>query len=82
MNAGLAQERWHGAGRYRMLGQCPQLEGCAEKISLALRALPGVCQVKPQVAQKHVVVRYEPHRVKEPRLTEALKRARFTAIEI
>ena len=56
-------------------------EGCAEKISQALRPLPGVREVKPKVAQKHVYVRYEPARVKEQQLRNALGAAGFTAVE-
>lgn len=56
-------------------------EGCAEKISSALRAVPGVREVKPKVSQKHVVVRYEPQRVKEPELISAVGQAGFTAVE-
>ncbi len=56
-------------------------EGCAEKISAALRAVPGVREVRPQVPQKHVVVRYEPQRVKEPDLKSAVGQAGFTAVE-
>jgi P-type Cu+ transporter len=56
-------------------------EGCAEKITAALRAVPGVRDVKSKVAQKHVVVRYEPRRVDEPRLKDAVGHAGFTAVE-
>ncbi|MBI2186427.1 MAG: heavy metal translocating P-type ATPase [Acidobacteria bacterium] len=56
-------------------------EGCAEKISAALRAVPGVRDVKPKVPQKHVVVRYEPQRVKESDLKSAVGLAGFTAVE-
>lgn len=56
-------------------------EGCAETISAALRAVPGVREVKPKVSQKHVVVRYEPQRVKELQLKSAVGQAGFTAVE-
>lgn len=56
-------------------------EGCAEKISAALRAVPGVREVRPKVPQKHVVVRYEPQRVKELELKSAVGQAGFTAVE-
>lgn len=56
-------------------------EGCAEKISAALRAVPGVREVKPKVPQKHVVVHYEPQRVKESELKSAVGQAGFTAVE-
>jgi heavy metal translocating P-type ATPase len=56
-------------------------EGCAEKISAALRAVPGVREVKPKVRQKHVIVHYEPSRVKELQLKDAVGQAGFTAVE-
>lgn len=56
-------------------------EGCAEKISTALRAVPGVREVKPKVKQKHVYVQYEPEKVKEPQLKNAMDRSGFTAVE-
>lgn len=55
-------------------------EGCAEKISAALIALPGVNEVKPKVAQKHVYVRYEPARVREEQLREAVNKTGYTAV--
>ena len=55
-------------------------EGCATKISTALTALPGVREVKPKVAQKHVSVRYEPAKIHEQGLKEAVEKAGFTAI--
>jgi P-type E1-E2 ATPase len=56
-------------------------EGCAEKISTALTALPGVREVKPKVMQKHVAVRYEPAKVQEQRLKDAVGKVGFTAVE-
>jgi heavy metal translocating P-type ATPase len=56
-------------------------EGCAEKISTALTALPGVREVKPMVPQKHVSVRYEPTTVREAQLKDTLSKAGFTAVE-
>ncbi len=56
-------------------------EGCAEKIGEVLRPLPGVREVRPQVAQKRVHVRYEPARVKEERLRDALTAAGFSAVQ-
>ncbi len=56
-------------------------EGCAEKIGDALRPLPGVRDVKPNVARKHVHVRYEPARVREEDLRTALAAAGFSASE-
>ncbi len=57
-------------------------EGCAEKISTTLTALPGVREVKSKVAQKHVSVRYEPAKVQERGLKEAVEKAGFTAVEV
>lgn len=57
-------------------------EGCAGKISAALRAVAGVREVKTKVPQKHVVVHYEPEKVKEPELREAVGRAGYTAVEV
>ena len=56
-------------------------EGCAEKVSTALRALPGVREVKPKVSQKHVYVCYEPTRVQEQQLKDAVDKVGFTAVE-
>jgi len=56
-------------------------EGCAQKIGTALTALPGVREVKPKVAQKHVSVRYEPAKVEVQVLKEAVEKAGFTAVE-
>jgi heavy metal translocating P-type ATPase len=56
-------------------------EGCAEKISTVLTALPGVREVKPKVPQKHVYVRYEPAKLPAQQLKEALDKAGFTPIE-
>lgn len=55
-------------------------EGCAQKISTALTALPGVRDVKPRVPQKHVSVRYEPAKVQEQGLKDAVEKAGFTAV--
>ena len=56
-------------------------EGCAQKIGTALTAIPGVREVKPKVAQKHVSVRYEPAKVEVKVLKEAVEKAGFSAIE-
>ena len=56
-------------------------EGCAEKISAALTAMAGVRAVKPKVSQKHVYVRYEPGKVKEAQIREALGAIGFGAVE-
>ncbi|MEX2016745.1 MAG: HAD-IC family P-type ATPase, partial [Candidatus Hydrogenedentales bacterium] len=54
--------------------------GCAEKITASLSQLPGVQDVKAKVAQKHVVVRYEPGRVGLDDLKGALDKAGFQAV--
>lgn len=56
-------------------------DGCAEKITGSLTALPGVHEVKPKIAQKHVVVRYEPAKVGLEELTSAFDKAGFKAVE-
>lgn len=56
-------------------------EGCAQKISTALTALPGVREVKPKVTQKHVYIRYQPAHVQEQQLKEAVAKAGFIAVE-
>ena len=56
-------------------------EGCAEKISTALSSLPGVCEVKSKVPQKRVHVSYEPAKVQEQQLRNAVNKAGFTAVE-
>jgi len=55
-------------------------EGCAEKIGEALRPLPGVREVRSKLAQKHVFVRYEPARVQEEDLRNALAAAGFSTM--
>ena len=57
-------------------------EGCAQKISSALKSLPGVREVKAKIAQKHIYVEYEPAKVREEGLQEAVERAGFTAVEV
>jgi len=56
-------------------------EGCAEKISTALTALPGVREVKPKVTQKYIYIRYQPAHVQEQQLKEAVAEAGFIAVE-
>ena len=55
--------------------------GCAERITDALKDLPGVREINPKVPQKHVVVRYEPARVGPGELKSALDKAGFKAVE-
>ena len=56
-------------------------EGCAEKISAALIAVPGVREVRPKVSQKHICVQYEPGRVQKEQLKKTVVKAGFTAVE-
>ena len=56
-------------------------DGCAQNITGSLSQLPGVHEVKPRVAQKHVVVRYEPARVGLDELKSAFDKAGFKAVE-
>jgi len=56
-------------------------EGCAEKISAALCSIAGVCEVKSKVAEKRVCVRYEPGKVAEQQLKEALGQAGYNTVE-
>jgi len=56
-------------------------EGCAEKISTVLRAVPGVREVRPKVGQKHVYVSYEPAKVQGQQLRDAVGGAGFTVVE-
>lgn len=56
--------------------------GCAETITGALSQLPGVQEVKPKVAQKHVLVRYEPAVVGLEQIKMAFDKAGFKAVEI
>lgn len=55
-------------------------DGCAEKIAGALTSLPGVRGVKSKVPQKCIQVRYEPERVHEQQLKDALTKIGFTAL--
>lgn len=75
---GLLKVRVTRVGQESFLNQIVRL---MTQISAALRAVPGVHDVKPKVPQKHVVVRYEPKRVNEPELRTAVGQAGFTAVE-
>jgi Cu+-exporting ATPase len=55
--------------------------GCAQKITQKLGGMPGVQEVRPQVPQKHVYVRYEPAKVQEPTLKTALNESGFVVVE-
>ncbi|OJY91201.1 MAG: copper-translocating P-type ATPase [Sphingobacteriales bacterium 40-81] len=57
-------------------------EGCAEKISTALNALPGVTRVKPKVIQKQVLINFYPDQVKQDELKKILEIEGFNAVEL
>lgn len=57
-------------------------EGCAQKITAALTALPGVKEVKPQIIQKQVQINYYPEKVKQEDLKRILEKEGFNAIEL
>jgi Cu+-exporting ATPase len=56
-------------------------DGCAEKIDGVLLALPGVREVRPNVPQKCIRVRFEPTMVDLQQLKDAVTTAGFTAVE-
>lgn len=56
-------------------------EGCAEKLDGALRSLAGVREIRSSVAQKRILIRYEPTRIGPEQLKDAVNRAGFTAVE-
>lgn len=57
-------------------------EGCAEKITTALTALPGVKTVKPKIIQKQVQVNYYPEQIKQDELKKVLEKEGFNAVEL
>lgn len=57
-------------------------DGCAERISQALTAIPGVRAVKPRLRRKRVNVRYEASKVREPGIKDALAAAGYSAVKI
>ena len=78
------EERIEAGPLYEVEFAVPNMvcEGCAGKISAALEAVPGVREVKAKVPQKQVVVHYEPEKVKEAELKEAVERAGYMAVEL
>lgn len=56
-------------------------DGCAENIDKALKAIPGVLQVKPKLWRKRVLVRYEPSKVVPMQIKDAIGGAGFSAVE-
>jgi heavy metal translocating P-type ATPase len=57
-------------------------EGCAEKITTALTALPGVKTVKPKVIQKQVLINFYPEQIKQAELKRVLEKEGFNAVEL
>ena len=56
-------------------------DGCAEKIAGALTSMHGVRDVTPKVPQKRIRVRYEPEKVREQQLKDALTKIGFEALD-
>jgi copper chaperone CopZ len=52
-------------------------DGCAETIRAALKALPGVRDVKVSLWHKRVRVRFEPSRLEEARIRQVIAAAGF-----
>lgn len=57
-------------------------EGCAEKITIALKALPGVKAVKSKAFQKQVQVNYYPEQIKQDELKRILEKEGLNAVEL
>ncbi len=57
-------------------------EGCAEKISTILKALPGVKEVKSKVFQKQIQVNYNSERIRQEDIKTVLENEGYNAIEI
>ena len=57
-------------------------EGCAEKITTALKTLPGVKEVKPKVMQKQVHVNYYPDQVKQAELKKVIENTGYNVVEV
>lgn len=57
-------------------------EGCAEKITTALKSVPGIHEIKPKVRQKHVYVSYEPSKIELSKIKEKLSDVGFNAVEV
>jgi copper chaperone CopZ len=56
-------------------------ERCAEKLEDALHAIDGVREVRPNVRQKRVRVRYEVARVHLQQLKDAVSSAGFSPVD-
>lgn len=57
-------------------------EGCAEKITTALKALPGVKEVKAKAFKKQIQVNYYPEQIKQEELKNALEKEGYIADEV
>ncbi|WP_291036772.1 heavy metal translocating P-type ATPase [Dyadobacter sp. 50-39] len=57
-------------------------EGCAEKITTTLSALPGVKEVKPKVIQKQVQVNFYPELTSRDEIRVALEKEGFNAVQL
>lgn len=56
-------------------------EGCAEKIAGALTSMAGVRNVTSKVPHKRIRVQYEPAKVREQQLKDALTTIGFEALD-
>ncbi len=56
-------------------------EGCAEKIDGVLRPMAGVREIRANVPQKRIHVRYEPTKVQPEQLKDAVNQAGFQAVD-
>lgn len=57
-------------------------EGCAEKITTALKALPGVKDVKSKAFKKQIQVNYYPEQIEQEELKKALEKEGYIAVEV
>ena len=57
-------------------------EGCAEKIDEVLHALPGVREVRPNLAKRRIRLAFEPSRVDAEQLRNALMTAGYAALDV
>ncbi len=57
-------------------------EGCAEKITTALKALPGVKDAKSKAFKKQIQVNYYPEQIEQEELKKALEKEGYIAVEV
>jgi copper chaperone CopZ len=57
-------------------------EGCAEKISSVLKAVPGVKEVKSKAFQKQILIYHYDDQIKHDELKEVLEKEGYYASEI